>query len=332
MTKKLLLVGPKLTNDTQTIGGTTILMDFFEKYLKKNQIEYKLIESNKYRSEALNFLYIFSKVFTNIARYDIIIGNAALNFLRYVSPLLVILAKLFKKKYVLRKFGGSLDLVYRNANWLERKTYDFTFCKSDLIFAETLLIKEFLEIKFATCVEWFPNCRERQKLQKKNFQKRFVFLSHVKEEKGVFEILKVNTIDDISIDIYGPIHDKNIKLDVYYKGVVDPKDVISKLSEYDVLVLPTYWHGEGYPGIILEALSLGIPVVSTNHRAIPEIIDDGSNGFLICPKNHSELYEAMMKFSPDNYQNYSSHAYDKFNKFYDTNYVHKNILETLEKL
>jgi glycosyltransferase involved in cell wall biosynthesis len=330
--KNLLLVGPKLINNIKNIGGTTILMDFFEKYLKENNIEYKLIESNKYNNYVFNYLYILFSTLIHIRKYDFVIGNASLNFLKYVSPLLIVISKTFKKRYVLRKFGGSMDITYESASWLDEKLYNFTFKNSDLIFAETLLVKQFLENQFTARVEWFPNCREKQDYQKKEFQKRFISLSQVKKEKGVLEIIEVNKVSDIKIDIYGPIYDDSINLDAYYKGIVNPSEVINKLKEYDVLVLPTYWYGEGYPGIILEAFSLGMPVVSTCYRAIPEIIDDGRNGFLISPKKYSELYEAMMKFTADNYQKYSVNAYNKFNDLYDTNNVHENILEILEKL
>jgi len=77
-------------------------------------------------------------------------------------------------------------------------------------------------------------------------------------------------IGDI-IDVYGPILE-NIEV-LNYKGVLFGDEVIKKLQEYDVLVLPTFWETEGYPGIILEAFSLSKPVISTNFRAIPEFVD-----------------------------------------------------------
>lgn len=330
MTQKLLLIGPKLTNNTRDIGGTTVLMDLFEKYLKENNVEYKLIESNLYDNEIFNFIYIAIKMFSIVGRVDIVIANAGLNFLRYLSPLLLLVSKVFKKKFILRIFGGRIDIIYEQSYWLEKKIYNFLFWKSDLIFVETLIAKAFLQSRFKTTIEWFPNCRKKNSLEAKEFRKKFIFLGHVKKEKGILEILKVNELDSIKIDIFGPIHDKSIRLDRHYKGIVSPDEVIEKLAEYDVLVLPTYWYGEGYPGVILEAFSLGIPVVSTNYRAIPEIIDDGKNGILVRPKNHKELHDALLGFNTENYSIYSVNAYEKFNKFFDTDNVHKNIFRIMD--
>jgi glycosyltransferase involved in cell wall biosynthesis len=46
-----------------------------------------------------------------------------------------------------------------------------------------------------------------------------------------------------------------------------------------IFVLPTYTDTFGY--VLLEAMSVGLPVVATDIFAIPEIVEDGKNGFLI---------------------------------------------------
>ena len=49
-------------------------------------------------------------------------------------------------------------------------------------------------------------------------------------------------------------------------------------SEADIFLLPTYYLGEGQPISIIEALSYGLPVISTNFRGIPEQIKNNENG------------------------------------------------------
>lgn len=50
-------------------------------------------------------------------------------------------------------------------------------------------------------------------------------------------------------------------------------------EKIDIFCLPTYVDSFGYA--LLEAMSIGLPLVATNIFAIPEIIEDGKNGFLI---------------------------------------------------
>jgi glycosyltransferase involved in cell wall biosynthesis len=63
-------------------------------------------------------------------------------------------------------------------------------------------------------------------------------------------------------------------------------------------VFPTYWPGEGYPGIILEAYGAGLPVITTRWMSIPEIADD-TCGILIEPRSADALAEAMTRLTRD---------------------------------
>ncbi len=51
------------------------------------------------------------------------------------------------------------------------------------------------------------------------------------------------------------------------------------LPDTDIFLIPTYVETFGFA--ILEAMAQGLPVIATNHFAIPEIISDGTEGFLI---------------------------------------------------
>ena len=55
----------------------------------------------------------------------------------------------------------------------------------------------------------------------------------------------------------------------------------------DVFLLPSYF--EGLPYTILEAMAHGLPVIATNVGAIPEVIEEGINGFLINPGDIDDL-------------------------------------------
>jgi glycosyltransferase involved in cell wall biosynthesis len=67
------------------------------------------------------------------------------------------------------------------------------------------------------------------------------------------------------------------------------------VSENDVFVLPTYYR-EGVPRSILEALSIGMPIITTNTPGCKETITNGSNGMLIPPQDLNALVEAMEFF------------------------------------
>lgn len=69
-------------------------------------------------------------------------------------------------------------------------------------------------------------------------------------------------------------------------------DVNGLLEKADVLVLPSFYN-EGVPRILLEGLSKGMPIITTDSVGCRETVVDGKNGYMIEPKSTEALTEAM---------------------------------------
>lgn len=76
------------------------------------------------------------------------------------------------------------------------------------------------------------------------------------------------------------------------------RDIWDILPAFDVFVMPSI-EKEGLGSALIEAASCGIPLIGTICGGIPEIIENGQNGFLIPPKNHLALAEAIVKILSD---------------------------------
>ena len=83
------------------------------------------------------------------------------------------------------------------------------------------------------------------------------------------------------------------------RGAVPPGAVPALLAEHDVLVFPTYHGGEGMPGVVVEAMQSGMPVVATRWRAIPELVEHGECGLLVEPRDARALGDAMRRIARD---------------------------------
>ncbi|MEE8575899.1 MAG: glycosyltransferase, partial [candidate division Zixibacteria bacterium] len=70
------------------------------------------------------------------------------------------------------------------------------------------------------------------------------------------------------------------------------KDVISEFSNMHVFVLPSLY-GEGMPMVVLEAMSMGLPVISTTVEGIPEVVRDGIEGLLIKPDDTEAMVSTI---------------------------------------
>jgi glycosyltransferase involved in cell wall biosynthesis len=108
---------------------------------------------------------------------------------------------------------------------------------------------------------------------------------------------------EISLTIYGvgelknqlkaAIHENNLKSKIILMG--KERDLISKLKDYDLFVLNSNF--EGIPNALLEAMSVGLPCISTDCPigGPRSLIDDQINGILIPVQDEDKLFEAIKK-------------------------------------
>lgn len=76
---------------------------------------------------------------------------------------------------------------------------------------------------------------------------------------------------------------------VIFTGKVCDNELPKYYSASDLLVLPSISSGEIFGLVLIEAMSTGKPVISTNLPGIRTVVDDSLNGFLVKPKNVEEL-------------------------------------------
>jgi len=97
--------------------------------------------------------------------------------------------------------------------------------------------------------------------------------------------------DCLTEEEIGAIRDSGVQM----TGAVE--DVRPALRACSVFVLPSY--REGTPRSVLEAMSVGRAIVTTDAPGCRETVVDGENGFLVPPRNAKALYEAMLRFVED---------------------------------
>jgi glycosyltransferase involved in cell wall biosynthesis len=86
---------------------------------------------------------------------------------------------------------------------------------------------------------------------------------------------------------------------VHYCGVAEAGTGSQLISEHDALVLPTSFDTEGHPGVLIEAMHAGVPIISTQIRTIPELVTQGENGLLVPVRNSPALAEAIKQIALD---------------------------------
>lgn len=141
---------------------------------------------------------------------------------------------------------------------------------------------------------------------------RIGLMSWFVEKKGVnflleaLKQLKENGFENIKVVLAGDgplkvkykqyIVENNLTEMVEFIGKIDSDQKIDFYNSLDLFVLPSIKlknDQDGIPVVLMEAISFGIPIISTNISGIPEICIDNYNGILIKEKNIPELISAI---------------------------------------
>lgn len=136
---------------------------------------------------------------------------------------------------------------------------------------------------------------------------KLIFVGRLAPEKGVSYLLEAMTrfnAEEVSLTIigHGPLfymlkeqaHELNISSQVDFIGHISHDKLGAYYANADILVLPSL--SEAFGLVILEAQSYGVPVIATRVGGIPDLVIDGRNGFLVEPRDSSDLAVAIEKF------------------------------------
>ena len=138
-----------------------------------------------------------------------------------------------------------------------------------------------------------------------------LYLGRISEEKGIDTLIRaVGLLGDLPLKLrlggvgLGP-YVKQMKGEVWRAGITDRvewlghlDDVYPEIRRADIGVVPSRW-GEPFGLVLLEFMSQGVPVVTTCNGAQPEIIADGSEGFLVEPDDPRAMADAIRRLAED---------------------------------
>jgi glycosyltransferase involved in cell wall biosynthesis len=227
----------------------------------------------------------------------------------YRDCLFVLILKLTNVKIVYHLRGIGINKA-KNKNRLNRILYNFVFKNTNVV---CLAPKQLEDIRGLKYKKYFivPNgikIEANTTLANRinSGTTRLLFLSNFVKSKGVFEFLeacrqiKAKQIKFEALLVGADYDVTRAEIESYIKAqgleecvkVVGPaykQEKFQLISDSDIFVFPTYYPFELFPGVILEAMQCGKPVISTYHGVIENIIDDGETGFLVHTGNVAEI-------------------------------------------
>ncbi|MBR5586915.1 MAG: glycosyltransferase family 4 protein [Clostridia bacterium] len=232
--------------------------------------------------------------------YDIVHMNSACSKTGLVRD--VIAAHIIKKNKTKLLVHFRCDVTYmlrsKSSKWLFKKLV--SLCDKVLTL-NTISHKYILEVceKESITVPNFVSDDYVDELTNKKEIKEsaetFLFVGHVKETKGCDLICRIaEKFQDKTFVLVGTIGEKIASMinsdNVVLKGELPLAEVKKEYLSADVFILPT--HTEGFPNVVTEAMSCGMPVITTPVGAIPDMIED--QGGIMIPVNDEEALIAAI--------------------------------------
>jgi glycosyltransferase involved in cell wall biosynthesis len=222
-----------------------------------------------------------------------------------------------------RVFGGMFKKYYLHASPGEQKRIAFVLERMEAVFLETQEQVSFFSTLAPRCC-WLPNSRPAHPEipTRMAYAGRFVFVGVVRPEKGVREVIELGERlgPDYRIDVFGPMQGGVSGADfvgkrAQYRGVLSPENVAATIAGYDALLLPTDYAGEGQPGVIVEALSVGVPSIASRFAGIPEVVVDRQTGYLVAPRSATALEAAIREYERQNIEVMRTQCRQRFELF-----------------
>ncbi len=128
---------------------------------------------------------------------------------------------------------------------------------------------------------------------------KVLFVGGIGQRKGIKYLLqaieKLNS-PNIQLQLLGPMPADETPLKSWskwfdYLGQTDQNGVVKQMQQADVLVLPSVFEGFGL--VIVEAMATGMPVIASTHSCGPEVIREGTDGFVLKPDDVDGLAEKI---------------------------------------
>ncbi len=239
-----------------------------------------------------------------------------IGFAFYRDILLVVILKAFGKNIVYHMHGkGIRDRVLKSTS--DKFMYQFVFKNTQVITLSKSLNKD-IDLIFNGTPYILNNGIKVHNIIRDEWTHEkpltFVFLSNLVLSKGIktfLDAIKITYDKEhfFKVKIIGNSVDYTIdEAQVFVRinnltscvSVLGPKygnEKLEELMESDVFVFPT--ENDCFPLSILEAMQMQLPIISTNNGAIPDIVEDGVNGYIVQEGNAEQVSEAMIAYIDD---------------------------------
>ena len=297
--KRLLYVGNKLAKH----GLSPTTADSLPPLLREEG--YSVVSVSSKKNIFLRMLEMMWVTFKNRKQVDIAVIDtySTLNF--YYAVIIASICRYYKIPYIPVLHGGNLPHRLKKSKRLSNTLFNKAYTN---VAPSAYLLNKFKEAGYAN-LTYIPNTIPIENYRFLERSKPSAKLLWVRSFAEIYNpLLALEIVEglmkdgvDVQLCMVGPDKDGSLerckkiatemKLPISFTGLLSKQEWISLSKEYDIFINTTNF--DNMPVSVMEAMALGMPVVSTNVGGLPYMIEDGTNGILLPPNSAQSFVKAI---------------------------------------
>ena len=309
MTNKVLMVGPSL----DAWGGIATVENNILRSMESSPYELLFVSTmvdGSTTRKLLHFAQSLIKIQQGLSRVGLCHVHMALGMSFLRKYLVCRMAYRSDVPYILHIHEGDFDARFNELSQKDRRRLCWLFSHAACMVVLSEKWKNYFAARFGVdSIKVLENSVPvPKKINRNKDYKKFIFLGRMCPKKGVDSLLRASALlkerfsgfhvyiagDGEELEKYHSLASELGLLDseVSFLGWVD-SDLKERLfSECGTLILPS--SAEGLPMCVLEAMAHGCVVISTRVGALPELIDQGVNGYLYDYGDTEKMVDLML--------------------------------------
>ncbi len=311
----VIMVGPAI----EVQGGISTVINEYLKTDIQEKVSLRLIPTLRDGSKVYKCLVFVKALFQFIAallrtRQPVVHIHLSQDGSFVRKLVLFCLARLFGTKTAVQLHGSRFE-AFMHRNWLTTRLTRFMFDNATIVLVLSKVWQQKLkEFSRNENIRTFYNPIEMTEERRSNNDTIDVlFLGRLGERKGIYDLLEAININedyfrqkkvrfilagDGDVDeVRSIVKSRSWNDFVEVPGWIDGDDKLNLLRHCEILTLPSY--NEQMPMSVLEGMSFGYPIVASDVAGIPEMVEDGRNGFLFKPGEVNRLTAAIVQLCDD---------------------------------
>lgn len=310
LSKKILVIGVSLKDK----GGIATIVKTMSEYYEV----FNYLPSARTKNPFISSIYFLRSIillpyYSLIKKIKIVHIHGSFNGSFYRKMILINISKLLNIKIIYHMHSGGFDKFYEQH--FNKKLILDTLNKVDIIISPSTYNSLFFK---RILTPDSKNIIINNFIETPNYKKEYVpitgkikllYLGAIIEHKGIFDLIDVIIAnrDYLAPNIYltiggvgnhkflvDLIKENNLGEIVDYRGWINKEEKETLFLSNDIFIMPSHFESFGMAN--LEAMSYGLPIISSNVGGIPDVVVNNKNGILITPGNKDDLFKAIKEY------------------------------------